>query len=139
MVGLGTLMVLAGVISLSLRYRKTLYNSRPFLRFCVAMGPSGLIALLAGWVVTEVGRQPYTVYGLLRTADSASPIAAPAVGASLAAFVITYCLVFGAGIYYLFRTLAVVPKTNPSQYSSEVTSANVRGHVLPNPLRQGGA
>ena len=47
------------------------------------MGPSGFVAVLAGWITTEVGRQPYTVYGLLRTADSISPIAAPAVAASL--------------------------------------------------------
>ena len=63
------------------------------------MGPAGFIAVIAGWVTTEVGRQPFTVYGLLRTADSASPLAAPAVGASLVAFVIVYFIVFGAGIH----------------------------------------
>ena len=56
-----------------------------------------------GWITTEAGRQPYTVYGLMRTADSASPIAAPAVAASLTAFVVVYFCVFGAGIWYLFR------------------------------------
>jgi len=131
MVGLGLLMVLAGAISLWLRYRKTLFNARTFQRFCLAMGPSGLIALLAGWVVTEVGRQPYTVYGLLRTAESASPIAAPALAASLAAFVITYFFVFGAGIYYLFRTLAVAPAAQQTEHTAFINSPNVKGHLNP--------
>ena len=61
------------------------------------MGPSGFVAVIAGWITTEVGRQPFTIYGLLRTADSASPLAAPAVGASLIAFVIVYFAVFGMG------------------------------------------
>ena len=56
------------------------------------MGPAGLIALLSGWITTEVGRQPFTVYGLLRTADSVSPIGAPGVAVSLAAFVVVYCV-----------------------------------------------
>ncbi len=73
------------------------------------MGPSGFIAVLAGWITTEVGRQPYTVYGLLRTADSVSPIAAPAVAASLIAFIVVYFLVFGAGTYYLLRLMAHAP------------------------------
>ena len=70
------------------------------------MGPSGFVAVLAGWITTEVGRQPYTVYGLLRTANSASPIDAAAVGASLVAFIIVYFLVFGAGTFYLLRLMA---------------------------------
>lgn len=130
MVGLGGLMVFVGAISLWLRYRKTLFDSKRFHRFCVAMGPSGLVALLAGWVVTEVGRQPYTVYGLLRTAESASPIGAPALGASLAAFVVTYCFVFGAGIYYLFRTMALAPATGTHPPLDAPSSANVKGHLL---------
>ena len=60
--------------------------------------------MLAGWVTTEVGRQPYTVYGLLRTADSASPLAAPAVGSSLIAFIIVYFIVFLAGAVYILRS-----------------------------------
>ena len=64
MLALGGLMVISGLSGLWLRYRKRLFESRNFHRFSLAMGPSGLIAILAGWVVTEVGRQPYTVYGL---------------------------------------------------------------------------
>jgi len=70
------------------------------------------VAILAGWITTEVGRQPYTVYGLLRTADAVSPLDAPAVNASLLAFVVVYFLVFGSGIYYLFRLFQHRPSMN---------------------------
>ena len=105
MVGLGLLMIATGFFSLWLRYRKSLYDARYFARLMLAMAPAGLIALLAGWFVTEVGRQPYTVYGLLRTSESASPIGAPGVAGSLLAFAVVYLLVFGAGIYYLLRLI----------------------------------
>lgn len=77
------------------------------------MGPSGFIAVLAGWITTEVGRQPYTIYGLLRTADSLAPVDAPAVAASLVAFIVVYFAVFGAGTFYLLRMMnkrAAIPK-----------------------------
>ena len=104
MVGIGLLIVLLGLSGLILR-RRGLFESRGFLRAAVAMGPSGFVAIVAGWVTTEVGRQPYTVYGLLLTRDSASPIDAPAVAASLTAFVIVYFVVFGFGIWYLLRMM----------------------------------
>ena len=65
--------------------------------------------MLAGWITTEVGRQPYTVYGLLRTAQSVSPIDAQAVAASLVAFIIVYFAVFGAGVLYILRLMAHTP------------------------------
>jgi cytochrome d ubiquinol oxidase subunit I len=74
------------------------------------MGPAGFVAVLAGWITTETGRQPFTVYGLLRTAESASPLAAPAVGSSLLAFVIVYFAVFAAGAIYLLRLMAQPPR-----------------------------
>jgi cytochrome d ubiquinol oxidase subunit I len=110
MVGLGTLMVAIGIWSLWLRFRGHLFASTPLLRASVLMGPSGFGAVLAGWITTESGRQPYTVYGLLRTADSASPIDAAAVGASLVAFIIVYFLVFGAGTFYLLRLMHKPPE-----------------------------
>jgi len=109
MVGLGLLMASLGMLSLYARYRGRLYVWRPLLKFAVVMGPSGLVAVLAGWVTTEVGRQPWTIYGLMRTAESVSPLAAPAVAASLAAFVVIYFLVFGAGVGYIFKLLAKPP------------------------------
>jgi cytochrome d ubiquinol oxidase subunit I len=77
--------------------------------FAMVMGPAGFVAVIAGWVTTETGRQPFTVYGLLRTTDSASPLAAPAVGSSLTAFVIVYFIVYAAGLTYLFRLMAAPP------------------------------
>ncbi len=70
MVAMGLLMILAGVWSLWLRWRGSLYRSRPFLYFCLWMGPSGLIAILAGWFTTEIGRQPWW-----STASCAPPMA----------------------------------------------------------------
>jgi cytochrome d ubiquinol oxidase subunit I len=74
------------------------------------MGPSGFVAVIAGWVTTEVGRQPYTVYGLLRTTESVSPLQAPAVASSLIAFIVVYFIVFGAGITYVLRLMATPPR-----------------------------
>jgi cytochrome bd ubiquinol oxidase subunit I len=109
MVGLGFTMVGLGLWSLWGRWKRTLY-AQPWLhRLAVAMGPSGFVAVLAGWITTEVGRQPFTVYGLLRTAESASPLQAPAVATSLVAFVLIYFTVFGMGVLYILRLMAHAP------------------------------
>ncbi|SDQ77126.1 cytochrome ubiquinol oxidase subunit I [Pseudovibrio sp. Tun.PSC04-5.I4] len=109
MVGIGMLMLLVGVWGLWSRARGKLYESEWLQRAAILMGPAGFVAVIAGWTTTEVGRQPFTVYGLLRTVDSASPIEAPAVWASLVLFVAVYCIVFGVGIYYIFRSMAKSP------------------------------
>jgi cytochrome d ubiquinol oxidase subunit I len=109
MVGLGVLILTLGVCALVTRLRGRLFESRHLHRFSLAMGPAGLVAVLAGWITTEVGRQPYTVHGLLRTADSVAPLDAPAVAGSLIAFAIVYLGVFGAGIWYLLRLMAHAP------------------------------
>ncbi|MBR0899335.1 cytochrome ubiquinol oxidase subunit I [Bradyrhizobium tropiciagri] len=109
MVGLGFLIMGLGLFSLLMRWRGMLYQSSLLHRFAVTMGPAGFIAVLAGWITTETGRQPFTVYGLLRTADSASPLAAPAVGSSLIAFIIVYFVVFIAGVIYILRLMAQPP------------------------------
>jgi len=114
MVGLGFAMAGLGLWSLIQRVRGKLYATPLLHRAAVAMGPAGFVAVLAGWIVTEVGRQPFTIYGLLRTADSASPLDAPAVGASLAAFAVTYFAVFGAGIWYLFKLMHKPPEAHES-------------------------
>jgi cytochrome d ubiquinol oxidase subunit I len=119
MVALGLLMLALGVLSLWARWRGTLYESRFLHRFAFAMGPMGFVAVIAGWVTTEVGRQPYLVYGLLRTADAASPLDAPAVAASLLAFVVVYFAVFGVGIWYMLRLLSHPPHPGESGAESE--------------------
>jgi cytochrome d ubiquinol oxidase subunit I len=115
MVGLGMLMILTGLGSLALRVRGKLYRTRIFLRWCVLMGPSGFVALLAGWFVTETGRQPFTVYGVLRTADSVSPIASAGVAFSLLAFVAVYLIVFGMGVWYLLRLMGTDPEASVAE------------------------
>ncbi len=112
MVGLGLLMALLGVISLVARVKGALYSWPLLHRFALVMAPSGLIAVLAGWVTTEVGRQPWTITGLMRTADSVSPLAAPAVAGSLIAFVLVYFAVFGAGIRYIIKLMAKPPQAH---------------------------
>ena len=109
MVGLGLLMVGVGFLGLVLRREGRIYDARWFLRAVMALGPAGFVAMLAGWTVTEAGRQPFTVYGLLRTADSVSPVGAPGVAISLAAFVVIYLVVFSAAILVLVRLMAVPP------------------------------
>ncbi|HSC83270.1 MAG TPA: cytochrome ubiquinol oxidase subunit I [Pseudomonas sp.] len=109
MIGLGVLMILAGAIGLWLRLRGRLYESPGLQRFMLLMGPAGLIALLAGWVTTEVGRQPWVVYGLLRTADAVSNHSAGQMGTTLGIFVVVYFAVFGVGITYLLRMMRKGP------------------------------
>ncbi|MEO6093448.1 MAG: cytochrome ubiquinol oxidase subunit I [Novosphingobium sp.] len=101
MVGLGFAMLGLGLWSLLARMRRKLYDWRWLHRAALAMSPAGFVAVIAGWITTEVGRQPYTVYGHLLTAQSHSPLGAPAVAASLVAFVLVYCAVFGAGVWYI--------------------------------------
>jgi cytochrome d ubiquinol oxidase subunit I len=122
MVGMGFLMMGLGALSLWMRWRGRLYDSRLLHVFAVAMAPSGFIAVLAGWITTETGRQPYTIYGLLRTVDAASPLATPAVASSLIAFVIVYFAVYAAGVTYLLRMMAAPPHQGEQGPSSEVAA-----------------
>jgi cytochrome d ubiquinol oxidase subunit I len=110
MVGLGMLMILLGLWGLVLRWRGRLYDTRLFLRLAQYMGPAGLVAVLAGWITTEVGRQPWIVYGVLRTAQAASPHAAGTVALTLALFVVAYLFVFGVGAAYVLRLVRKGPQ-----------------------------
>ncbi|MEA9561946.1 cytochrome ubiquinol oxidase subunit I [Xanthomonas campestris] len=109
MVGLGLLLIAVGMLSLVLRARGRLYEARWLQRVVVVMAPSGMLAMLCGWVVTEVGRQPFTVYGLLRTAHSTSPLSLPMVASSSVAILVLYPLVFGLGLFLLLRVLRRLP------------------------------
>jgi cytochrome d ubiquinol oxidase subunit I len=80
------------------------------------MGPAGFVAVICGWIVAEVGRQPYVIYGVLRTADAVSPIRASQVSASLLAFMVIYAVVFSVGALYILRLIAAGP-------NAEVTEA----------------
>lgn len=109
MVGLGVLMLTLGAWAAFSAWRGRFFDTVWLQRMALAMGPAGFVAVLAGWVTTETGRQPFTVFGVLRTAESASPLAAPAVAASLVAFVIVYFFVFGVGTWFIVKLMATEP------------------------------
>ncbi len=110
MVGLGMLMIVAGFWGLWLRYKRRLYQSKAFLRFIFLMAPSGLIAILAGWFTTEIGRQPWVVYGLLRTKDAVSAHGEIHMNISLLLFIAVYSSVFGVGYAYMMKLIRKGPK-----------------------------
>jgi len=122
MAGLGMLMLLLGVTAIWLRYKQRLYTSRSFLWFALLMGPSGLIAILAGWVTTEVGRQPWVVYGLQRTKDAVSAHGDLHMSVSLLAFFVVYTAVFGVGYSYMVRLI----KKGPQPHESFATESDGR-------------
>lgn len=109
MVAIGMAMIITGIIATLLFFRKKLFTTRLFQLWCMAMTPTGFIAVLSGWFVTEVGRQPWTAYGVIRTVDSISPVAAEQVALTLAAFILVYIFVFGAGSYYILKLIAKGP------------------------------
>lgn len=126
MVGLGLLMIAMGVWAAWERWRGRLYQARPLLRFALYMGPFGLVALLAGWITTEVGRQPWLVYGVMRTADGVTPHGALEVGITLALFVVVYFVLFGAGIAYILRLIRVGPKPDEGATAVEGGPGEIR-------------
>ncbi|MFV3288636.1 cytochrome ubiquinol oxidase subunit I [Pseudomonas sp. NY11955] len=112
MVGLGMLMVVLGLYGAWLRWRGRLYTSRGLARFALWMGPSGLVALLAGWYVTEIGRQPWVVYGLMRTKDAVSDHSALTLSVGLVVLVVMYIGVFGTGVVYMLRLVRKGPEVH---------------------------
>ena len=113
MVGIGMIMIALGAIGAVLWLRGRLYSNRLFLQAMQFAAPLGLIAVLSGWFVAEVGRQPWTVYGILRTADSVSPVPGGSVLFSLVLFVLAYGVIFGAGIYYIAKLVRAGPEATP--------------------------
>jgi cytochrome d ubiquinol oxidase subunit I len=104
MVGMWAVMFALTVWALWLAWRRRLFASRAFLRAASWCIPVGYVAVTAGWVTTEVGRQPYVVYGVMRTADAVTPsLTGGDVLLSLVVYVVVYAIVFGAGLYYLVR------------------------------------
>ena len=118
MVGLGILMLLTSVAAAIQRARGRLYRSTRLLWLLVVMSPAGFIALLSGWVVTEVGRQPFTVYGIVRTAESVSPLPLPWVIASCCGVALVYGVAFSLGMRYFLRYVA-----SPLPQEPEVVTA----------------
>ncbi len=124
MVGLGVLMIGLGLWGTVLWLRGGPERSRLFLWSSVLMGPAGFVAVVSGWTVAEVGRQPYTVYGLLRTAQSVSPITRGEVSASLIGFLIVYALVFSAGALFILRLIGEGPLAAGTEPAPPTAPAN---------------
>ncbi len=118
MVGLGVAMIGLGFWGAWLWWRGGPERSRLFLRAAVAMGPSGFIAVVAGWTVAEVGRQPWVIWHVMRTANAVSPIGRGEVSASLLAFMTVYAIIFTGGVLYILRLMAMGPVAIDAQPSA---------------------
>lgn len=110
MVSIGLLMILTGIVGAILYARGKLFTTRIFQLWCMGMTPMGFLAIICGWFVTEIGRQPYIVYGVLRTSDAISPVKPELVGISLIIFIIVYIAIFGTATYYILKLISKGPK-----------------------------
>jgi cytochrome d ubiquinol oxidase subunit I len=113
MVGIGLLMILMAVWGTWLWWRGRLESARLYLRLASFTWPGGFIAVLAGWVVAEQGRQPWLATGIIRTIDAVSPVPAIQVLVTLILFVVVYAIVFAAGITYINRLIRQGPAVEP--------------------------
>ena len=110
MLAIGFFMIAAAVIGAWLLWRGMLFETRWYLRIVAHTWWTGFVAVVAGWVVTESGRQPWVVQGILRTADATSPVATAAILSTLVMFVLVYAIVFAMGIYYINRLIVRGPQ-----------------------------
>lgn len=119
MVGLGFWFLFLGGVGLLLRWRGMLYSNRPYALLCMASAPLGFVATLAGWIVTETGRQPWIVQGLMRTSEAVSAVPARAILTTLSLFVAVYGTLLLAYLYYLSKLVRQGPDTDAMQPSSD--------------------
>jgi cytochrome bd ubiquinol oxidase subunit I len=129
MVGIGSLLLVLAIIGAYLRARGHLFTNKWFLITLVLASPVGFIATIAGWVVTEAGRQPYVVYGLVRTANAASNLAAVSVGTSLVLFIAIYILLIAGFLWFLIQTIV----RGPERSETEVPPPAARGRMRATP------
>jgi cytochrome d ubiquinol oxidase subunit I len=115
MYGIAIIMFGVAVASLWLRWRGRLFTTRWFLRTLVVMTPSGIVATLGGWYLAETGRQPWVIYGILRTIDAVSPVPADALLSSLIAFICIYALFMTAFVLFAIRLIRRGPQAAPAQ------------------------
>jgi cytochrome d ubiquinol oxidase subunit I len=125
MLAIGLFMIAAALLGAFLWWRGTLFETRWYLHVMAQCWWLGFVAVIAGWVVTESGRQPWIVQGMLRTAEATSPVPGATIAGTLALFVVAYGVVFSFGIYYINRLIAQGP---PEQ------SAEEAGQFSANPI-----
>jgi cytochrome d ubiquinol oxidase subunit I len=123
MVGIGVLMLALAITGLVLWRRGRLFETRWFLRATALMTPAGFVAVLCGWYTAEIGRQPWVVYGLMRTADGFSGVPLGSVVTSLVTFVVVYAIVFGFGTWYIVRLVRAGPIAAPPRGTLHETPA----------------
>ena len=133
MVGIGLAMLITGIMGALLYLRKRLFENSFFQIWSIAMSPMGFLAVLAGWFVTEIGRQPWSVYQVVRTEESISPVIAEQVAITLFVFIVVYILIFGAGSYYVAKLIGKGPQIiddveEDHSMSASVTKAALKGH-----------
>jgi cytochrome d ubiquinol oxidase subunit I len=127
MVGVGLVMAALVIWSWWVWRRGAFAEARAFLKACELASPLGFVAVIAGWVTTEVGRQPWVVYGLMRTRDAVTPsLSGGDVIASLAVYMIAYVAIFGAGGYFLVRFLGAGPADTAPSTKHRVTGTPAR-------------
>ena len=110
MLYIGFFMIASSLFGAYLWWRGTLFETRWFLRILSMSWWTGFVAVIAGWVVTESGRQPWVIYGIQRTADAISPVPGASIAGTLALFVFAYGIVFSMGVYYINRLIAKGPE-----------------------------
>jgi cytochrome d ubiquinol oxidase subunit I len=133
MYGLAIVMFGVGVSSLWLRWKGRLFESRWFLRTLVVMTPSGIVATLAGWYLAETGRQPWVIYGILKTVDAISPVPARALLSTLIAFACIYAVFMAAFLFFTFRLI----RRGPTQLTSHAeASGSLKNALRPQVLDQ---
>ena len=116
MVGIGLLMVLIGIIGSVLVAKGSILKATRFLKVCVLCSPIGFIAMIAGWFTAEFGRQPWVVYGMLRTEYAVSDLSFIQVAISLSLIIIVYFVIFG---FFYFRYCSRIIKQCPSEPGTE--------------------
>ncbi|HKM87146.1 MAG TPA: cytochrome ubiquinol oxidase subunit I [Xanthobacteraceae bacterium] len=113
MLAIGFYMIAAALFGAWLLWRGRLFETRWYLTIVSHTWSAGFVAVIAGWVVTECGRQPWVVEGVLRTIDSASPVPAASMATTLVLFVLIYLVVFSFGIYFINRLIVRWPQDAP--------------------------
>jgi cytochrome bd ubiquinol oxidase subunit I len=135
MYGIAIVMFGIAVTSLWLRWRGRLFNTRWFLRALVVMTPSGVVATLGGWYLAETGRQPWVIYGILRTIEAVSPVPADALLSSLIAFVCIYGLFGTSFVLFAFRMIRRGPQDAPAQAeASGSLKQALKTHMMDAPI-----
>lgn len=133
MVGIGVLLLGTAVYSIYLRVKKKLFDVPLFLKWCALIAPIGFLATISGWYVTELGRQPWMIYNILKVKDAVSPIQASAVAISLTGFVIIYIIMFSAFLIYFFKLIRTGAEINPSDkhndYNEDKDWLSLAGHT----------